>query len=123
MARARATTARKALRFEASDIQIRGHVLSRLAKELSGVQVGAADDFDTHIKNKCDLHGKGSHIKGSGPNYLKGSTSLGFEDVINPALAKLPLSRFTGGQLAELMISKPFIEAIASRVAERVRGL
>ena len=33
--------------------------------------LGTAAAFDTHIKGVCDIHGKGSHIKGAGPNYLK----------------------------------------------------
>lgn len=92
-----------ALRFEATDIDVRGHVLARLAKELSTIKaVTGADAISSHIKNSCDIHGKGSHIKGAGPNYLKTSDPklVGF-DVSNPEIDR-------------------FIDAIAARVEARL---
>lgn len=85
------------------DIDVRGHVLERLAGELGALSRRGSGTVSSHIKNDCDLHGKGNHIKGSGPNYYKTSDRLDLGlDVTNPAVER-------------------FIDAIATRVAQKIR--
>jgi hypothetical protein len=89
------------IRFEAADIDVRGHVLSRLSEELG--RIGRPHIADSHIKNKCDIHGKGDHIKGAGPNYLKSKSVFDPSDaIINPQIEQL-------------------IERVAERVAAKLQ--
>jgi hypothetical protein len=95
---------KKVIQLGVKDIDVRGHVLTRLATELSNISGGRGPGaVSTHIKNDCDLHGKGNHIKGSGPNYLKTSDPerIGI-DISNPAVDR-------------------FIDEIATRVAKKIR--
>lgn len=91
---------KEVIQFGLKDIDVRGQVLARLAKDLGTLKTVTANRFDTHIKNSCDIHGKGSHIKGAGPNYLKTSTLARF-DLADPAVDR-------------------FIDAIAARVEKRL---
>jgi hypothetical protein len=55
---------------------IKSEILKRIASEVRTPRRatgGGRRPTDIHIKNSCDLHGKGNHIKGAGPNYLKDS--------------------------------------------------
>lgn len=47
-------------------------ILAKIHGEI-GAQagLGTVAKFDTHIKGVCDIHGKGNHIKGFGPNALE----------------------------------------------------
>ena len=49
-------------------------ILAKINTEIGRGIGGTVAKFDTHIKGVCDIHGKGDHIKGAGPNYLKDST-------------------------------------------------
>jgi hypothetical protein len=53
---------------------VKSEILKRIASEVEKTPRTAARRRgpDTHIKtDTTDLHGKGHHIKGAGPNYLK----------------------------------------------------
>ena len=54
--------------------QLNSSILSKIHTELGRRPAGSVAAFDTHIKGVCDVHGKGDHIKGAGPNYYKTST-------------------------------------------------
>jgi hypothetical protein len=94
-----AGTRSRRVQLGVQNIDVRGHVLERLAADFGKLTVAR---FDEHIKNKCDLHGKGSHIKGAGPNYLKSRAVLSFDDLTDPAVDR-------------------FIDTIATRVAQKIR--
>lgn len=59
----------KKFTLEASNLDLQGNILGKIADEVSKMSV---KPVNTHIKTSgTDLHGKGNHIKGAGPNYLK----------------------------------------------------
>ena len=68
--------------FKITASELDSTILSKIHTELGRRPGGSVAAFDTHIKGVCDIHGKGDHIKGAGPNYYKTSTRPEFEQVL-----------------------------------------